>query len=47
MAKRFSGGSVQETTQFSRSAEKWMEFVSISNSYKKIASGLIKLIHQR
>lgn len=31
MAKRFNGGSVQETTtQFSRSAEKWIEEVNVS-----------------
>lgn len=28
MAKRFSGGSVQETTKFSKSAEKWMDEVN-------------------
>jgi hypothetical protein len=33
MAKRFSGGSVQETTQFSRSAEKWIE--EVNSSVKK------------
>lgn len=30
MAKRFSGGSVHETTRFSRSAEKWIEDVNSS-----------------
>lgn len=30
MAKRFSGGSVQETTKFSKSAEKWIEDVNSS-----------------
>jgi cellulose biosynthesis protein BcsQ len=28
MAKRFSGGSIQETTKFSKSAEKWIEDVN-------------------
>lgn len=66
MAKRFNGGSVQETTKFSKSAEKAgvpivhltqdictkykdsrqmvdQSFISISNSYNKIADGLIKI----
>lgn len=33
MAKRFSGGSVQETTKFSKSAEKWIE--DVNNSVKR------------
>jgi len=33
MAKRFNGGSVKETTQFSRSAEKWIE--DVNNSVKR------------
>ena len=33
MAKRFSGGSVQETTRFSKSAEKWIE--DVNNSVKR------------
>ncbi len=33
IAKRFSGGSVQETTKFSKSAEKWIE--DVNNSVKR------------
>lgn len=33
MAKRFSGGSIQETTKFSKSAEKWIE--DVNNSVKR------------
>jgi len=33
MAKRFNGGSVQETTKFSKSAEKWVE--DVNNSVKR------------
>lgn len=33
MAKRFNGGSVQETTRFSKSAEKWIE--DVNNSVKR------------
>jgi cellulose biosynthesis protein BcsQ len=40
LAKRFSGGSVQETTSFSRSTEKWVD--DVNNSVRKFQTFAIQ-----